>query len=81
MYLSSIGDGGVHNVGGGVLRQCGVYNGSNPSLFGHRFCGPAFFITRADELLRVLIVYYAYGSPPLTRLYTDMTKCYVRRLY
>ena len=40
MVLSSIGDGGVHN-GGGVLLQCGVYNGSNPSLFGYSFCGPA----------------------------------------
>ena len=32
LAVSSIGDGGVHN--GGVLWQCGAYNGSNPSLFG-----------------------------------------------
>ena len=55
MSLSSIGDGGVHN-GGGVLSKCGVHNGSNPSLFGETFCGPAFFIMRADELLRVQIL-------------------------
>ena len=36
----SIGDGGVHN-GGGVLCNCGIYNGSNRSLFGETFCGPA----------------------------------------
>ena len=60
MSLSSIGDGGVHN-GGGVLWQCGVYNVSNPSLFGNSFCGPAYFITPADILLRVRIKYYACG--------------------
>ena len=59
MALSSIGDGRVHN--GGVLCQCGVYNGSNPSLFGETFCGPAYFITRADKLFRVRMIYYACG--------------------
>ena len=39
--------------GGGVLCQR-VYNGSGPSFFGESFCGPAYFITRADSLLRVL---------------------------
>ena len=57
MFISSKGDGGVHNGGGGVLCQCAVYNGSNPSLFGENFCGPAYFITRADDLLRVRIFY------------------------
>ena len=52
MPLSSIGDGGVHK-GGGVLCHCGAYNGSNPSLFGETFRGPAYFITRADIFLRV----------------------------
>ena len=60
MPLSSIGDGGVHN-GGGVLCHCGVYNGSNPSLFGETFCGPASFITRADKLLSVQMIYHACG--------------------
>ena len=59
MVLSSIGDGGVHNRG--VLWQCGAYNGSNPSLFGYSFCGPAYFTTRADKLLRVRMIQYACG--------------------
>ena len=63
MPLSSIGVAGVHNVGRGVLWNCGVYSGSNPSLFGIflTFCGLAYFITRADILLRVRIFYYACG--------------------
>ena len=79
MSLSSIGDGGIHN-GGGVFWQCGVYNGSNPSLFGYSFCGHAYFITRADKLLRVRMIYYEciYFN---TRADTDVTKCYVKRLY
>ena len=60
MSLCSIGDGGVHK-GGGVSWQCGVYNGSNTSLFGNSFCGPAYFITRADKLLHVRTFYYACG--------------------
>ena len=78
MPLSSIEDGGVHN-GRGVLRQCGVYNGSNPPLFGEIFCGPAYFITRADKLLRVRMIYCACGqfiTRAIIRLrlpYTDMT--------
>ena len=60
MSLSSIGDEGVHNVEG-VLCKCGDYNGSNPSLFGDTFCGPEYFITRADDFLSVRIVYYACG--------------------
>ena len=79
MSLSSIGDWGVHN-GGRVLCQCGVYNGSNLFLFGYSFCGPAYFITRADKLLRVRIIYYACVYF-ITRADTDMTKCYVKRLY
>ena len=77
MALSSIGDGGVHN--GGVLWQCGVYNGSNPSLFGYSFCGPAYFITQADKLLRVRTIFYAcvyFITRATVRLrlpYTDMT--------
>ena len=58
MPLSSIGAGRVHN-GEGVLRQCGVYNGSNLSFFGEFFCGPAYFITRADSFRRVRMFYYA----------------------
>ena len=61
MALSSIGM-GVFTTGGGVLWQCGAYNGSNPSLFGLNFCGAAYFITRADKLLRVRMIYYACGS-------------------
>ena len=73
MALSSIVDGGVHNGGGGgVLRQCGVYDGSHPSLFGKSFCGPAYFITRADKLLRVRMIYCACGRF-ITRADTYMT--------
>ena len=70
MALSSIGDGGVHN--GGVLWQCGVYNGSNPSLFGQIFVD-------LHILLLVRINYYACGyfiTRAAVRLrlpYTDMT--------
>ena len=48
MPLCSIGDGGVHNGGGGPLPM-EVRNGSNPSLCGETFCGPACFITRVDD--------------------------------
>ena len=58
MPLSHIGDEGVHNWGGGgeegVFCQCGVYNGSNPSLFGENFLG-------LHILLRVRMNYYACG--------------------
>ena len=54
---------------GGVICQCGVYNGSNHSLFGEKFCAPSYYITRADNLLRVRMIlflvriyYYACGS-------------------
>ena len=60
MPLSSIGDGVVHN-GRRVLSNCEVYNGSNPSLFGKTMCGPAYFITRGDNLLRVPMIYFACG--------------------
>ena len=30
-------------------------------LFGKSFLGPAYFITRADKLLRVRKIYYACG--------------------
>ena len=59
MSLNSIGDGSVHN--GGVFCQCGVYNGSDLSLFEESFCWPACFITRADKILRVQMIYYACG--------------------
>ena len=59
MALSSIGGGGFHN--GGVLSKCGVSNGSNLSLFGESFCGPAYFITRVDKLLQVQMIYFACG--------------------
>ena len=52
---------GVFTTEGGVLCECGVYNGSNSSLFGYSFCGPAYFITRSDKLLRVRMIYYACG--------------------
>ena len=78
MSLSSRGDGGVHN--GGVLWQSGVYNGSNATLFGYSFGGPAFFIPRADKLLRVRTIYYACVYF-ITRADTDMTKYFVKRLY
>ena len=87
MSLNSIGDGAVHDGGEGVLRQCGVYNGSNPSYFGYSLCGPAFFITRADNFLRVRIIFYPcvyFITRAAVRLrlpYTDMTYCYVKRLY
>ena len=55
MYLSRIGVGGSAQNGWGVLCQCGVYIGSNPSLFGVIFCATAYFITRADSLLRLRI--------------------------
>ena len=44
-----------------LLSERGVYNGSNPSLFEQSLCGPAYFITRADNLLRLRMVYYAWG--------------------
>ena len=59
MALSSIGDGSVQS--GGVFCESGVYNGSNTSLSGESSCGPAYFITRADISLRVLMIYYACG--------------------
>ena len=71
MPLSIIGDWGVDNVGG-VHSKCGVYNGSNPSLFGENFCGPAYFITRANKLLRVRIIHFA-GGLYITRADTEMT--------
>ena len=70
----------MFTTGGGVLWQCGVYNGSYPSLFGYSFCGPAYFITRADKLLGVRMIYYACVYF-ITRADTDMNKCYVKRLY
>ena len=33
----------------------------NPSFLERVFCGPAFFITRADDFLRVRKIYYACG--------------------
>ena len=72
MPLSSIGDGGVHNEGGGVRGQFGVYNGSNPSLLGKIFCGPPYFIRCADNLSRVRLIYYACGYF-VTRADTEMT--------
>ena len=57
---------GVGVFTGGVLCQCGVYNRSNPSLFGYSFCGPAYFITPADKFLRVL-------------LSADAPFCFIRR--
>ena len=61
MPLSSIGDGGVHDGGGWSFCKCEVHDMCNPSLFGDfpMFCGPAFFLTRADLLSRVRIFYYA----------------------
>ena len=53
----------MFTTGGGVHCQCGVYNGSNPSLFGETSFGPAFFITRADNLLGVRMFYYACYLP------------------
>ena len=76
MSLSSVGDVDVHN--GGVLCTSGVYNGSNCSLVGETFCGLAYIITRADDLLRVRMTYYActysIKRAPfhLRLLYTDM---------
>ena len=67
MVLNSIRDGGVHT--GGVFCQCGVYNGSNPSLFDEISFGPAYFITGADKSLRVRIVYYACCRTPTAPLY------------
>ena len=71
MPLSSIGEGAVHNGGGGALK-CEVYNRSNPSFFGKTFCVPANLITRADKLLRVLMIHFACGWFT-TRADTDMT--------
>ena len=51
----------MFTTGGGVLCKCGAYNGSNPSLFGENFCGPAFLITRVDKLLLVRVIYIACG--------------------
>ena len=68
---------GVHN--GGVPLAMGVYKGSNPSLFGYSFCGPAYSNTRADKLLRMRMIYYAcvfFITRATVRLrfpYTDMT--------
>ena len=72
---------------GGFRCQCGVYNGCNPSLFGETSFGPAYFITRAESLLRVRMIYYACGyfirraAVRLRLSHTDMTQCYVKRLY
>ena len=70
----------VFTTGEGVFCQWGVYNGSNPSLFGEFFSGPAYFITRAEDLLGVQMIYYACGDFN-TRAFTYMTYCYVKRLF
>ena len=63
---------GVFNVGG-TLCKCVVHIGSNPHLFGETFCGPAYFITRADDLLRVRMISYACGYFITDISDTDMT--------
>ena len=66
MPLSITGDGGVYK-GGGVLCKCGVHKGSNPSFFGETFLWARRF-------------YYECGYF-ITRADTDMTECYLKRLY
>ena len=54
---------GVFTTEGGVLCECGTNKKSQPSLFGdfQTFCGPAYFITRANILSGVRIFYHACG--------------------
>ena len=80
MCLSSIGDGGVHNGGGGSFGIVGFTTGLILPYSEIVFFGPASFITPADKLLRVRMIYYACVCF-ITRADTDMTKCYVKRLY
>ena len=66
--------------GGGVLFQCGVYNESNPSLFGETSAG-------LHILLRVRTISYACGcfitraDIFFTRVDTYVTYCYEKRLF
>ena len=72
MALSSIGDGGVHNGGGGGGSFANV--GSTTRLilpYLETLCGPAYFITPTGNLLRVRIFCYARGYFIL-RADTDM---------
>ena len=60
MPVSSKSDGGVHNGGGESFANVGFATGLIlPYL--EILCGPAYFITRADNLLRVRIFHYACG--------------------
>ena len=52
MVLSSIGDGDVQN--GGIVCQCGVYNGSKASYLDRVFVG-------LHSLLHVRIIHHACG--------------------
>ena len=55
MALSSVGDGGVHNGGGGSFANVGFSTGLILPYLERLLFGPAYFITRADKLLRVRI--------------------------
>ena len=72
---------GVFTTDGGSFGNMGFTNGLILPYFdiGYSFCGPAYFITRADKILRVRMIFYACVSS-ITRAtvrlwlpYTDMT--------
>ena len=69
--------GGVHN--GGPYAKVGITTGLILPYLEGLFVGLHIFITRADKLLRVQMIYYALGYF-ITRAGTDMTKCYVKSL-
>ena len=88
MGLSSIADGAVHNggVGGVPLAMWGLQQVKSFLIWIEFFVGRLLllrvrrFITGEDDFLRLGKVYYACFRP-LTLPYTDMTQCYVKRLY
>ena len=59
MCLNTIGDGGVHNGGGGSFGNVGLTTGLILPYLDIVFFGPAYFITRSDKLLGVWMNYSA----------------------
>ena len=83
----------LRNIRDGVFTTGGPLQMWGLQLFGETFCGPALFFTRADNLLRVRMIYYACGyfikgaeaigsvSVRQAAADTDMTQCYVKRVF
>ena len=78
MTLSRIADGVFHN--GGSFANVGLPMGLILPYLERHFVGSHSFITHAGKLLRVRMVYYACGRF-ITRMDTNSTESYVKRLY